>query len=177
MNKGYFQALLIITMFFAFSNVALAYAYMGSGKWSSSTVNYAIDTSVPSSYDSIIEEAADWWTTSTDINLVRNSNSTINVYAYDYGQTGWDGYSNMNPDWNSAFSYGNFQLNTYYTSSYSSLRLKLVSAHEFGHELSLDHVYGYNIMYVDNVWVAYQNNSNLQNGPQQDDIDGVNARY
>jgi len=61
--------------------------------------------------------------------------------------------------------------------SYSPFHVQLVTAHEFGHEISLAHVYSYVMMYGNDVWVAYQNNGNLAWGPQADDIEGVNARY
>jgi len=150
---------------------------MGSGKWPTTSIRYAIGTDVPSSHVAPIQNSAQWWTDKTDIDLIRDSSSQINALVYDYGYTSWDGLSYMNPGWNSTFQYGNFQLNYYFTKDYSSLHIQLVAAHEFGHELSLNHVSSYVMMYGSDVWYAYQQNSDLANGPQQDDINGINNRY
>lgn len=156
---------------------AFAYAYMGSGKWPTSVIPYAIHPSVPSSHVILIEGAAKWWTDLTDVSLPRQSQNKITVYEYDYGNTSWDGISYVQPGWNSTFQYGNLQLNHYFTKSYPALRVKLVAAHEFGHLLSLAHVDLYVMMYGNDVWQAYQRNNDLADGPQADDIAGVNNRY
>jgi len=101
--------LLVISTLFLFANQVFAYDYMGMGKWSTNSVNYAIDTSVPSEHVIPVESAANWWGNSTQFSFVRNSNSKVNVYEYYYGYTSWDGISYMNPsDWNSTFISGKF---------------------------------------------------------------------
>jgi predicted Zn-dependent protease len=134
---------------------------------------------LPSSYTTPIHQAAAMWRNNTDfkLNWSTTNSAPIMVYAYDFGYTSWDGQSFMN-SWTSTFTSGNFQLNKYWTDSYSSLLLKLVACHEFGHELSLAHVSTNTVMmYGSDVWVAYSKNSALANAPASDDINGINNRY
>ena len=170
-------ATLLVTSLLLPGRLAQAYAYMGSGKWPTSVIPYAIHTAVPPAHVPLIEGAARWWTDLTDVTLPRQSSNKITVYEYDYGVTDWDGIAYVQPGWNSTFQSGNMQLNSYFTRYYPDLRIKLVAAHEFGHLLSLAHVSAYVMMYGNDVWEAYLRNNALANGPQPDDIAGVNARY
>ena len=125
--------------------------------------------------------AADMWTNNSNFKLTRDNSSQINVYAYNYGVTDWDGCTyingqNLTPI-NEQYSYANIQINRKYADSYDDLRKKLVICHEFGHTASLGHVNNYTMMYISDVWVAYQNNNSLRYSPAQDDINGVNNRY
>lgn len=168
---------LLVAGFSLPGRLAHAYAYMGSGKWQTSVIRYAIHTAVPSHHVPLIEGAAKWWSDLTDVTLPRQSANKITVYEYDYGVTGWDGIAYVQPGWNSTFQSGNFQLNDSFTQHDPDLRVKLVAAHEFGHLLSLAHVPNDVIMYGQDVWLAYLRHNALANGPQPDDIAGVNARY
>lgn len=169
--------LLIISVFYI---QVYGYNYLGTGKWSSGNVNYAISVDTPSGYVNPIIWAAEMWTNNSDYKLTRNNSSQINVYAYNYGITDWDGITyinSKNPPINETYSYANIQINRRYADSYDDLRKKLVICHEFGHTASLAHEVVYTMMYGDDVWEAYQNNNNLRYSPAQDDINGVNNRY
>ena len=122
------------------------------------------------------------WTNNCEYKLTRNNSSQINVYAYNYGSTGWDGITYVNgislyQRVNETYSYANIQLNRAYMDSYDDLRIKLVTCHEFGHTASLAHVINPTMMYYNDVWEAYQYNPDLRYSPDSDDINGINNRY
>lgn len=175
--KKRFMVLLTFILLLTSTSSVFAYSLFG-GKFSSKYIKYAIETSVPTSYVAPIQNAASMWYNSTHVYLTQGGSNVITVYAYGYGNTGWDGVSFMNPSWTSStYTYGTIQLNRTYADSYSDLHKKLVTCHEFGHELGLAHVSSYVMMYKSDVWNAYLSNNSLANSPAQDDINGVNSLY
>lgn len=165
-------------------SVTSVYAYSKfGGKWSSSSIKYAIDA--PTSYVAPIEDAAKMWTNNTNVTLTRNNSSDINVYADYYGNVSWNGTSRMNggTDFSGKYSYGYIMINQTYVDKYTNLQEKLIVAHEFGHELGLAHnmknnaVLMYGTSAGGDVFTAYSNNSSLATKPASDDINGVNSIY
>ena len=181
MKKSKYIAFSVLLIISVFCIQVYAYNYMGTGKWPSPNVNYAISSDVPSDYVNPIVWAAEMWTNNSEYKLTRNNSSQINVYAYNYGSTSWDGITYINgitdPPINQTYSYANIQINRAKADSYDDLRKKLVVCHEFGHTASLAHEVAYTMMYGRDVWKAYENNNNLRYRPDPDDITGINNRY
>lgn len=171
--------LLIMTFLFILIPTTNVFAYsLFSGKFPTRNINYVISSNVPDGYVNSVQDAANMWYNNSSINLTRGNSGAITVQAGYYGNTGWDGQSSMNPSWSSStYTSGYSTLNRSYMDGYSALRRQLVICHELGHELSLKHVNSYVMMYENDVWTAYLNNSSLSDKPAQDDINGVNKKY
>jgi hypothetical protein len=171
----------VFVLMFILAAEVLAYSYMGTGKWPSGNVRYAIATDIDSSYVNPTIWAAGMWTDNSNYKLTRNNSSQINVMAYKYGEKEWDGMTYVNSKnkvpIDETYSYANIQINRTFADSYDDVRKKLLICHEFGHTASLFHVRTYTMMYENDVWEAYQNNPSLRYSPSEDDIMGINNRY
>ncbi|WP_432405079.1 matrixin family metalloprotease [Wukongibacter sp. M2B1] len=171
----------IVALMFTIATVSFAYELDG-GSFPSGNIPYVINSSA-SSYSSEINNAADMWSDNTNVNLWDASDFTgphpywTDVVADEYGYVGWDGSSSMSPGWGQTYNIGTIELNETYISDYGFARIKLVTCHEFGHILGLDHVDSYTMMYGNDVWDAWLENTDLLHSPDQDDIDGVNSIY
>lgn len=188
MSKPLFgkKTFIFLTTLILLSSISVsAFAYVTSGKkWPSSAITYYIISGTPFyGYSGAISTATGWWDSKTDVSLTGQSNGNISVMAADYGYTSWDGITQSNSYTDTKTYYAAYiSLNRYHTDGYISsgntLRLTLVTAHEFGHALGLSHaISGFPMMFGADVWNAYQENNSLANGPTQDDIDGINSIY
>lgn len=174
-----------ITLILLLSISITAFAYVTSGqKWPSSSISYYIISGTPFvGYSGAISTSVGWWNSKTDAYLYGESDGAISVMAADYGVTSWDGTTQRNWHASSNYYYAAYiSLNRYFTDEYiaegNQLRLNLVTAHEFGHALGLNHAtYNFPIMFGSDVWTAYLNNNSLANGPTTDDINGINSIY
>lgn len=130
MKKAKLTIVLSLLIIFILCIQAYAYTYIGSGKWASGNVRYAISVDTPSSYVNPTQWAAEMWTNNSDFKLIRNNSSQINVYAYNYGITGWDGITYINGKntipIDETYSYSNIQINRTYADSYDDVRKNLL---------------------------------------------------
>lgn len=117
---------------------------------------------------------ADAWFTSSC------SNPQEELISGDQGNVGWDGetvyYSTLQHTcngWTEEFATDS-ELNTYYTSGYSSGERQSVAGHELGHVLGLGHSTAYAIMIAD---TPTRWGTDGIDTPQTDDNNGVNAIY
>jgi predicted Zn-dependent protease len=117
-----------------------AYAYNGC-RWGGTTIYWKYISGSPSSYNTLILDAANSWNPD-NVNMVRTSTSAspnIQVGAFNYGNVSWSGHTN----WTCASGFFNhpvvIDINRYYTDHYVSQKTQGTIAHEFGHSLGLAH--------------------------------------
>lgn len=180
-----FMFLMLVAVILATTSLTPTSAYTLSGyKWSSPVVNYTIDSYFPgnnnvgASYSDSVNQTRYWWNSKTEVYLYSSSSSAAEVRAYDYGYQSWDGQTSTTYNSSTKTIINSIvRMNRYYTDNYEQLHMNLVMAHEFGHLIGLGHSYFYSMMYYADVWNSYQHNSDLQYGPVNDDITGVNLIY
>lgn len=161
----------------------LAYATNGC-RWP--TANVPLYNAAPSGYSSLVTAAAnDWTNTPTPFQYSFDYNvntAEVVAAASNFGNTGKDGITYYSVCYSGRYGSGGYQntsyWNTYYTGGYSTNARIQVMVHELGHALGLAHsgsstCSGQPIMY-------YSSNRYFvcgHIGPQQDDINAVNAVY
>lgn len=171
----------VVALSIATAPLVAAYQFLG-GRWPAPEGISYLRIQVGATYlsDGLAWSAAlrDWYNTPTPFGY------TVVNYMPDVQLTddwvpgaSWDGIMYNYPCLTCEYylSYG--YLNAYHTVSYSSEKVRSVTAHEIGHTFGLDHEVGPVLMNGRTCgtlsrWCTYGINT-----PQQDDINGVNAIY
>jgi hypothetical protein len=165
------------------SQTLTADAYALSGcKWpggSAASVYWTYDSSVIGNYYDAALQSTGAWTTYTTIYMILRSSPYITVRALNYGNTNFVGiyYNQCDPVSGNFGLYATSDWNTYWTGGWGIAELKNTMVHELGHNIALAH---FGSMPCP-VPIMYNGHDSwtlcVENVPQQDDINGVNAVY
>ena len=171
------------------SNV-YAYNLNTDGAWGTTNLHFRINSDVPNSprdYPELIFWGGWMWDNDTIVNFTESNSSSaeITAYAYGYGLSGWYGTNFRNVCYGQ-YTTANIQLNRSYldyTEFFpNDFEVKLVAAHEFGHNLGLAHSNNKKAMMQDNIfdWKigdslmdVYNRNPDIRYNLHSDDIKGI----
>jgi len=122
-------------------------AYLGTGKWPSSSLNRCH----LGSYATNCSSAAAVWSNGTDLSLGYNCSSlNFQTLGGNYGDNGWFGFAyicagpnesdcNHQTAWNGSYTYAEARNNTFYLSTWTEAQRQFNCTHELGHCWSLGH--------------------------------------
>jgi hypothetical protein len=137
----------VLTLVVCFAVGTAFAAYIGTGKWPTSTPRRCH----LGSYATECSNAASVWSNGTDLNLGYNCGSlNFQTLGGNYGNNGFFGYAyicagpnesdcNHQTAWNGSYTYAEARNNTFYLSSWTATQRQFNCTHELGHCWSLGH--------------------------------------
>jgi len=129
-----------------------------------------------SSYEDEVDDAADDW---SDENIKPNfyetpSGPECDIEITDVDGKPWIAFTNLYPDYDEEYYFATIRCDTDDMDGFSHSKNQYVIAHELGHVLGLDHESGEGWVLMYPTTAAYNHGVR---GPEDDDVDGVNAIY
>ena len=169
------SAVLAASVLSASPTVAAAYSHLPC-RWPSSTVKYFPNTT--GVYLTAYTTAASAWTGATVATLVHvtsYSSAQFNGVTGAHGNTGYDGQTTWTCNLLLQFSTVTVDLNRTYMDSYGATEKKVITIHELGHAMGLDHstASGYPCM-ASSAGNSYNHGTTTV---KSDDITSMNTRY
>lgn len=123
------------------------------------------------------DAASAWSSAGTKIDLAEGAGEGIEAYSQDTGDNGDDGYTYYSCPSGGFSAPVVTNLNTYYTSGYSTGERISVAAHELGHAAAGLKAYDAGCSAVEEMYTAVRYLDCGVDTPQPDDVNGANALY
>ena len=137
----------VLTLVVSFAAGTAFAAYLGTGKWPSSSLRRCH----LGSYATNCSSAATVWSNGTDLTLSYDCNSlNFQTLGGNYGNNGYYGFAyicagpaetdcNHQTAWNGSYTYAEARNNTYYLATWTEAQRQFNCTHELGHCWSLGH--------------------------------------